>query len=236
MKRIILFLVFITIALNGYSNDSCTFSVSIDCPKSDSKYWKGLIIVTSSDNKYFFIYDSKEKMTLPKGVYKFNLSSRFSDNIDTTIILVNNVKKITIKINWRYIFQEYSSSVFKIEGDSIGLFYKRMYSKGGTCNNFTDRDKMEIFQTKDGQYFAHHSDSIIIENNYWIGESKTTTYQDKLLSEDKTAYIKNYFQSNFVAYDKKERYNSNECIVKIGRHIYALKPETYIKLREYILR
>ena len=212
----------------GYANDSCTISVSIVCPKSNLEYWNGLIIITNNTHKSWFLYQKEKKMTLPKGQYKFNLLSEFGDNLDTTITLDADVKKIILKINWSYKFQTYSNSVLEKEGDTIIINYERKFCSGGVC--YRDRDYMKLCKTTSGQYFAHYFNPIIIgENCLDINEN---SWGDKLLKIEKNKIIESYFLSNSVSFNKKR---VRECTVKIGRHIYVMNYGTYLEFRKELL-
>lgn len=223
---LIAFFLFI-ITSKGYTKDECTFSVSVDCPKSNSEYWNGLIIITNNTHKYWFL-DQKKKMTLPKGQYKFNLSSEFGDDLDTTITLDAEEKKIILKINWRYKFKNYSNSILEKEGDTIIINYERKFCSRGSCAR--DRDKMKLCKTLSGQYIANYFNPIIIgENCLDINEN---TWGDKLLNIEKNKIIENYFLSNSVSFNKNR---VRECTVKIGKHIYVMNYGTYLKFRKELL-
>lgn len=228
--RIFLVLFFLfTLTPIVHAKDSCAISVSIVCPKSNLKYWKeSSILITNNENKVWFL-DSKERITLPKGQYKFYLFSEFEDRIDTTITLDTDEKKIILKINWSYIFQTYSNSILPEEGDTIVINYVRKFCSGGVCHQ--DRDKMILSKTKSGQYYSRYFNPIIIGENCL--DATENIWGEKLLKIEKNKIIESYFQSNSVPYYKKR---VRECTVQIDRHIYIMNYNTYLKFREELLK
>ncbi len=152
----------------GYSTDSCTVTVRVNCPRLSSDYWKSLILIESKDKKYWFL-NQKEKLTLPKGQYKFTLYSDFDDFYDTTITLEKDAQKIRIEINWNYIFKEYKNSILEAEKDTIVIWYEKKICSGGV--GAQDRDKMLLFKTTSGQYFIRYFDPIIHE--FSLGKNRT---------------------------------------------------------------
>lgn len=230
MKHTTLILIFIlTITTQSYSKGKCTFTVTIDCPKADSLYWSSSVVI-SKLKKYKILNFLKqgEKMTLPKGAYGFSIFSEFGDDIDTIISLDKDTMNIVLKINWSYIFQNYSNSIFETEGDTIDIDYERKFCSGGDCAH--DWEMMRLFRTKDGKYLSRHFDTIKTENCL---ESSKITWKEDLLAIEKTKIIQNYFLSNYIPIDKREQ---RECIVKIGHHIYFMKAYTYLKFREELLK
>lgn len=216
-----------TLGINGYSQDSCTFSVSIDCPKFNSKYWDYSISATN-DNENFSFIDNKGKTTLPKGQYTFTLYSKFRDSFDTIITLNKDKQKVVFQIKWNYIFENYSSSIIETEGDTITIFYERKYCRGGTCSR--DRDKMELVKNLNGQYSVRYYDPFIRGENCL--DVRKNNWGEMILKIETASVIDNYFSSNFVPYNKNRVI---ECIVKIGRHIYVMNSDTYLKFRAELL-
>ena len=231
MRNILIIVFLLAINSDSYSQGKCTISVTIDCPKSDKDYWSRLILVTNKDNKLNTLFVN-EKLTLPHGTYKFEVTSEFGDNYDTIITLDKKKINIVLKINWSYIFKEYSNSVFETEGDTIKIYYNRMYPNG-SCASYTDRDNMELHKTATGQYHAFYFDPIIVQENRTNFESKSTNQGEKLLSLEKTKIIQDYFSSYSIPYDRKKH---RECIVNINKHIYVMNYDTYIMFREELLK
>lgn len=228
MKHTTLILIFIlTITTSCYSKGECTFSVSIDCPKADSEYWGNYIFIRKN-NELVKLLKQNEKITLPYGKYTFSILTEFLDSHDTTITLDKEEMHIALKINWRYIFQNYSNSTFETEGDTIKIYYERKFCSGGVCAH--DYEMMSLFRTKNGNYLCRHFDAIKTEFCLEAGE---TNSKEDLLSAEKTKTIQNYFLSNYIPIDKRDR---GECYVKIGHHIYYMKTNTYLKFREELLK
>ena len=205
--------------------DSCNVTLSVKCPKGNSKYWLGLVKVENG-NKLSFI-DLHKKITLAKGTYKFTAYSEFGDTFDTTIVLNKEINKIVLKVNWFYIFQDYSNPVFLTEGDTISINYEKKSCCGGSCCH--ERDEMYLYKTK-GQYFARYFTNVIFSTDCY--DTIENTWTEKLLAPEKTKVISNYFQSKSVHYDKKKVI---ECTVKIGRHIYVMNYGTYQDFRNELI-
>lgn len=232
MKHTTLILIFIlTITTQSYSKGKCTFTVTIDCPKADSLYWSSSVVI-SKLKKYKILNFLKqgEKMTLPKGAYGFSIYSEFNDDIDTIISLDKDTMNIVLKINWNYKFQEYSNSIFETEGDTIYIDYERNNTIGTGYSSY-EIDYMRLFRTQNGQYHIRHSDSLW--TNSIFGGNTETTFRETLLSIEKKSTLQNYFITNAIPYEKGKR---RECTVQIGKHIYVMKPGTYLKFREELLK
>lgn len=228
MKQLTLILIFILgITSSCYSKGKCTISITIDCPKADSVYWGNYIFIRKN-NELVKLLKQNEKITLPYGKYKFNLLSHFSDGLDTIITLDKKEMHIVLKVNWSYIFQNYSNSTFETEGDTIFIQYENKFCSGG--DSFRKWEIMGLFKTKNGTYLSRHFDKIKSENTL---EGSRIIWKEDLLAIEKTKTIQNYFLSNFIPIDQKKQ---GECIVKIGHHIYFMKTDTYLQFREELLK
>jgi len=225
--RIYLIISFLAILTTAYSKDSCEVSYSVSYTKADSEYWKDFVTIVNDNKKVWFL-DKKKKLTLPQGKYTFTLYSEFGDGFDTIITLNKEKMNVELKITWSYIFQQYSNSLLQTAGDTIIIDYEKKFCSGGSC--VRDRDKIELYKTKTGQYSAHYFTKIITgENCLDVTEN---SWSDKLLNNEKTSDIQNYFFSNYVPHDKDK---VTECVVKMGRRIFFMNYDTYLEFRKKLL-
>lgn len=227
MIRLFIVLFLFVISSLVKSQDSCSFKFKVDCPISEIEFWKGIAILKNNDSTYFFpFYNTIKK--IPYGKYKMTIYSQFGHKIDTTITLYTKSQTITIPIDWKYQFNEYSNMLFGTDTNAIIIKYEYKYCCGGiNCSNW---DKIELNKKPTGQYLLKYYNNIYTEN---IFENNEMTLNEKLLDLKKNQIIQNYLTKNNVNYDK---HKIIECTVVIGRQVYAMRNGSYITFKEDLLK
>lgn len=205
------------------SQDSCSFKFTVDCPKSEEKFWNGIAILMNKDSNYFFAFYNTQKK-IPYGEYKMTLYSQFDDKIDTTITLNSNSQKTTIKIKWKYQFNAYTDEIFKNNPDTIIIKYEYHFCCGGIdCSN---RDKLYFYKTSDDKYLLKYYNSIDTD------ETSNDSIREKLLDKKKIKELEKHISKNNILYDDNKVL---ECTVKIGRSIYVMKNGSYLSFRKQLI-